>query len=141
MKRARPANRGIVQRDASVVERWLIEKIGDPFRSSAPDQRRDCVDDQSKAILGFLDFVKSFLQRLLGEVLLGDINVRTNQLEHFTVFTDERMSHRMYVSCRTVRKIYPKIDFKVRFLSHRLPRHFDNQVPVFGENTILEGLR
>ncbi len=119
----------------------MIEEVGAPFRSGAPDKRRDCIDDQSKAILGFLDFVKGLLQRLVCEVLLGDIDVRTNQFDHFTVATDERMSHRMYVSCRTVRKIYAKIDFKVRFLSHCLPRHFDNQAPVFEENTILEGLR
>ena len=80
------------------------------------------------------------MQRLLREVLLGDIDVGANELDYFAVATDERVSHRMYVSCRTVRKIYAKIDFKVRFLSHCLLRHFDNQMPVFGENTILEGL-
>ena len=60
----------------------MIEEIGDSVRSGAPDQRRDCVDDQSKPILGLLDFVKGFLQRLPCEVLLGDIDMRTYQLGH-----------------------------------------------------------
>jgi hypothetical protein len=60
----------------------LIEEIGDTVRSGAPDQRRDCVDDQSKPVLGLLDFAKGFLQRLPCEVLLGDIDMRTYQLGH-----------------------------------------------------------
>jgi len=69
---------GLVQWEAGVVEGWLIKEIGVPLWSGAPDQRRNCVDDQSKAIFGFLDFVKSLLQRLLCSVLLGDIHMRTN---------------------------------------------------------------
>ena len=77
MKSARPASFGLVK--ARVVEDCLIEEIGDSVRSGSPDQRRDCVDDQSKPILGLLDFVKGFLQRLPCEVLLGDIDMRNYQ--------------------------------------------------------------
>src|ERR1700730_17201719 len=82
MKSERPASFGLVKREARVVEGCLIEEIGDSVRSGAPDQRRDCVDAQSKPILGLLDFVKGFLQRLPCEVLLGDIDMRIYQLGH-----------------------------------------------------------
>lgn len=78
MKSAGPAGLSLVQRKARVVERWLIQKIGDPVGSSAPDQRRNRVNHQSKAIFGLLDFVKGFLQRLLCSVLFGDIYMRAN---------------------------------------------------------------
>jgi len=39
----------------------LIEVLDGTIRSRRPHQRRDCVDNQPKAIFGFLDFVKSFL--------------------------------------------------------------------------------
>jgi hypothetical protein len=42
----------------------------------------DCVYDQSKLILGLPDFAKGFLPRLPCEVLLGDINMSTDQLGH-----------------------------------------------------------
>ena len=102
----------------------MIKEIGDPVRSGAPDQRRDCVDDQSKAIFGFLDFVKGLLQRLLCSVLLGDIDMRPDQFDHFTVATDDRMPHGMHVLCRTVRKSDAKIDFEVRFLPDGLGAPF-----------------
>src|ERR1700684_3141714 len=61
MKRARPASFGLVRWTPGVVARWLIEEVGDPFRSGAPDQCRDGTDDRSKAILRFLEIVKSSL--------------------------------------------------------------------------------
>jgi hypothetical protein len=119
----------------------LIEEIGVPLGSGTPDQRRDCVDDQSKVIFGFLDFVKGLLQRRLRGVLPGDVNMRTNQFNHITVATDDRMPHGMYVFYRTIRKSYSEINFEVYFLSDSLLCHFDHPLPVFGENAILEGLR
>src|SRR5260370_36377117 len=61
MKGARPSRFGLVQSDAGIVEGWLIEEVGHPVRPGAPDQGRDRVDDQSQAILGLFDFVKSVL--------------------------------------------------------------------------------
>ena len=64
-------------------------------------------------------------------MLLGDIDVGANELDYFAFAIDERMSHRMNVSCRTVWKIYAKIDFKVRFLPYRLVHHLGKPAPVF----------
>src|ERR1700730_9988096 len=66
--------------------------------------------------------------------------MRTNQLGHFTVVTDNGMSHGMHVACRTVRKNDAIVAFEVRFLSESLPHHFDDPVPVFVVNTIPYGL-
>ena len=52
MKSARPALFGLVQCEAGVVEGGLVKEVGVPLGSGTPDQRRDCVDDQSKAIFG-----------------------------------------------------------------------------------------
>ena len=119
----------------------MIKEIGVPLGSGTPDQRRDCVDDQSKAIFGFLDFVESLLQFLLGFVLLGDIQMRTDQFDHFALAVDDRMPHGMYALDRSVGKSYPKINFKGRFLSDRAGRRFDVADPVFRNNTIPEGLQ
>src|SRR5207302_1948957 len=78
MKSASPAGFGLVQGEAGVVKGRLMEEVGTPVGSSAPDQRRDCVDDQSKAVFGLLDFVKGLLQRLPCCVLCGDIHMRAN---------------------------------------------------------------
>ena len=78
MKSARPAGFGLVQGEAGVVKGRLIEEVGNPVGSSAPDQRRDCVDDQSNAVFGLLDFVECLLQRLPCSVLFGDIHMRAN---------------------------------------------------------------
>src|ERR1700694_3614791 len=51
------------------------------------------------------------------------------------------MPHRMYSLYRSVRKSYSKINFEVRFLSDSPGRRFDIAEPVFGENTIPEGLQ
>ena len=136
MKSARPAGFGLIRCEAGVVERRLIEEIGHPVWSGAPDQRRDRVDDQSKPILGLLDFVKRLLQRLLCKVLLGDIDMRSNQFDHFTVVTDDRMPDGMHISDRTVRKNDAVVAFEVRFHSDSLPHRFDNPVPVLVVNTI-----
>jgi hypothetical protein len=61
MKSARPADRDLVRREAGIVESWLIKEIGDSVRPGTPDQRWDCVDNQSKAIFGFSDFVNGLL--------------------------------------------------------------------------------
>src|SRR5439155_6659050 len=112
----------------------------DPFRSGAPDQRRYCIDDQPKTILGFLDFVKCPLQFLLGFVLLGDIHMRTDDFDHVTVAVYDRMSDGMYALCRAVRKRYAKVNFEVRLVANG-PRHqFNNPPPVLRENTLLKGL-
>src|SRR5260370_33831016 len=59
MKGARPSRFGLVQSEAGIVEGWLIEEVGHPVRSGAPDQGRDRVAAQSQAILGLFDFVKT----------------------------------------------------------------------------------
>src|ERR1700748_373287 len=115
MKSARPAGFDLIRCEAGVVERGLVEEIGDSVRSGAPDQCRDSIDYYSKPILRFLDFVKGVLQRLSCEVLLGYIDVRANQLDNFTIVTDDRASHRMHMPDRTIRKGYSKIDFEVDF--------------------------
>src|ERR1700694_4789359 len=51
------------------------------------------------------------------------------------------MPHRMYSLYRSVRKSYSKVNFEVRFLSDSPGRRFDIAEPVFGENTIPEGLQ
>jgi hypothetical protein len=58
----------------------LIKEVGDPFRSGALDQGGDCVDHQSEAIFGSLDFIESPLQFRLCFVLLGDIHVRIHSV-------------------------------------------------------------
>ena len=73
----------------------MIEEIGESVQSGAPDQRRDCVDDQSKPILGLLDFVKGFLQRLPCEVLLGDIDTCTTSVRPILVHTRARIRTRL----------------------------------------------
>src|SRR6266566_4929390 len=47
----------------------------------------------------------------------------------------------MYVPYRSVRKSHSKINFEVRFLSDSLGGRFDIPTPIFGENTIPEGLQ
>src|ERR1700722_7775236 len=79
VKRAWPAGFDLIRREAGIVEGRLIEEVGTPLRSGAPPQRRDRIDHKSEAIFGFLDLVKSLLQRVLCKVLLGDIDVGTNQ--------------------------------------------------------------
>ena len=118
----------------------MIEEIGIALGSRAPDQRRDCIDYQSEPVFRFLDFVKGLLQGQLCHVLLSDIHVRTDQLKHFTLAPEERMSYGMDVFCRTIGKSYSKIDFKVRFFPDSLPSDFHNPVPIFRKNTIPEGL-
>src|SRR5271154_4309312 len=49
MKSARPALFGLVGCEAGVIKGWLIREVGDPVGPGTPDQRRDRVDDQSKA--------------------------------------------------------------------------------------------
>ena len=78
------------------------------------------------------------MQLLVDEVLLGDVNMRTDQLLHFAVSTQEWMSNRMDVSDRSVRQRYAKIDFEVSFLSNGLPCHFNDPFPVLGDDTIME---
>src|SRR6266478_10124066 len=51
------------------------------------------------------------------------------------------MSHGMHIPDRTIRKDYSKIDFEVRFLSNSPGRRFDIRAPIFGVNTIPEGLQ
>ncbi len=50
------------------------------------------------------------------------------------------MPHGMYVLDRAIWKSNSEIDFEVRFLSDSLLRYFNNPAPIFGEDTILEGL-
>jgi hypothetical protein len=66
--------------------------------------------------------------------------MRTDQFDYFTVTTDDRMPHGMYVLDRAIWKSNSEINFEVRFLSDSPFRHFDNPAPIFGEDTILEGL-
>jgi hypothetical protein len=83
MESARPAKLGLVQREAGIVEGWLIEEIGDPLRSGAPNQRRDGVDDKSKVIFGFLDLVRRLLRRVLCSVTpITVISVTPMQTAH-----------------------------------------------------------
>jgi len=51
------------------------------------------------------------------------------------------MPHGMNVSDRSVGERDTKIDFEVSFLSNGLLRHFDDPLPILGENAIVEGLR
>ena len=51
----------IFRGQTGVIERRLIKELGPAIGSRAPYQGRDRVDDQSKPILGLLDFVKGFL--------------------------------------------------------------------------------
>src|ERR1700676_1578143 len=140
MKRAGPAGRDLIRREAGVVEGRLVKEVGVSVSAGAPDQGRDCVDDKSKTIFGFLDCIDRLLQRRIGSALLGDIHVRPDYLDHIAVATDDRMPHRMYVLYRAIRKSYSKIDFEVRFLPDGLAHYLENSASVFGDNTILEGL-
>src|SRR5882757_6711715 len=117
----------------------MIKEIGDSLRSGAPDQRRDGVDHQLKAIFGLLDLVEGPLQFLVCFVLLGDIEMRADQFDHFAVAIDDGVPNGMYTPCRSVRKGYPKINFEVCFLLDSSGRRFDIAIPVFRENTIPEG--
>ena len=85
VKSAGPASCGLVQREAGIIEGSLIKEVGDPFRSGPPDQGGDCVDHQSEAIFGSLDFIESPLQFRLCLVLLGDIHVRIHQFGYIAV--------------------------------------------------------
>src|ERR1700704_103567 len=131
MKSARPPSFGFVRCEAGVVEGWLIEKVGHSIRSCPPDQRRDLVDNQSKAIFGFLDFVKSLLQRLLCSVLLSDIHMRTNQFDHIAVAIDDGMPHGMYAFYRAIRHNYPEVHLEMSFFPDSLLRDFDYPASVF----------
>src|SRR6202045_1586828 len=133
MKRARPAKPGLVQREAGKVERRFIEEVRAAVRSSAPDQRRDCIGDQSKPVFRSLDFIKRPLQLLPCFVLLGDIHVRTDQLDHIPLAVDDWMSDGMHAPHRSVRTNYPKIDFEIRFLPDCPLRYLGNPRPVFGK--------
>src|SRR6202790_4109554 len=64
MKRARPAKPGLVQREAGKVEGRFIEEVRAAVRSSAPDQRRDCIGDQPKPIFRSLALIKTLFHFL-----------------------------------------------------------------------------
>src|ERR1700757_26158 len=66
--------------------------------------------------------------------------MRTNQLDHLAIPSHERMPHRMHVSDRSVRERNTKIHLEVCFLSNGLLRHFDDPLPILGENAIIERL-
>jgi len=76
-----------------------------------------------------------------GGVLIGDIQMRTNQFNRIAVAVDDRVSDRMYVLYPSVRQHYPKFDFEIHLLFNSSSRRFDIRAPVVGVNTIPEGLQ
>ena len=75
----------LVLGEAGIMQSRLVKEVGNAIGSSAPDQCGDCINDQSQPIFGFLNAVKGFLQRRLCRVLLSDIRMGTNQLNHIAI--------------------------------------------------------
>src|SRR6266849_4891587 len=85
-----------------MIEVWLIEEIGCPVGSGAPHQGRDGIDDQPKAILGFLDFFESLFQCLLCSIFSRNISNGPNKLDA-TRRASRGASHGMDIFHRAVR--------------------------------------
>ncbi|MGY2936194.1 hypothetical protein ACVWZ6_005796 [Bradyrhizobium sp. GM6.1] len=95
----------------------------------------------AKSLLGQLELVKGFLQRLSGGKLLGDIDVGADDFRDIAVPADDGMPLRMDVSYGTVRTQNPKINFERLLLPDCLTFHIDDPAKVFGEDPLLESLR
>lgn len=91
------------RREARVVVPALIEEFGGAVGQSAPRQRRDCVDDDSKLIFRFFDFDERLFQSSVRMVLLGDVHHRADILQLPRIIS-HGMRHDVDVLDRSIRQ-------------------------------------